>query len=164
MRRDSLVDYAAAVALYCGDFMAGFFLNDCPDFETWLITQQEYWRQQVVECYLQLIEHHTFAADGNYRQGLAYAEALLALEPWREEAHRHKMRLLARSGQRSVALAHYRICVALLARELGVEPSSETVSLFEQIRDGQVTGPEVRPMPHVLPLWPGAHWHATTGY
>lgn len=158
MRRGSMADYAAAAGLYHADFMTGFFLNDCPDFETWLITQQEYWRQQVVECLLRLIEHHTFAAGGNYRQGLIYAGSLLALEPWREEAHRLKMRLLAYSGQRSAALAHFRTCQALLGRELGVEPSAETARLYDQIRDGQVAGPEARATAHVASAPLGAYW------
>lgn len=164
MKRGTIADYAAAAALYRCDFMTGFFLNDCSDFETWLIIQQEYWRQQVVNCLLRLIEHHTFAAEGNHEQGLAYAEALLAIEPWREEAHRNKMRLLALSGQRSAALAHYRVCRALLARELGVEPSAETARLFELIRDGQVTSPQARSLLFVSPATPGAHRHATSGY
>ncbi len=163
MKQGDLADYAAAAALYCGDFMAGFFLNDCPDFETWLITQQEYWRQQVVECLLRLIEYHTFAADGHYGLGLTYAGALLALEPWREEAHRHKMRLLAHSGQRSAALAHYRTCRALLARELGVEPSVETVRLYEQIRDGQVMGSTTWPASLASSAPYAGYWLATSG-
>lgn len=76
---------------------------------------------------------------------LEFAMRLLALDPWREEAHRQMMRLLARSGQRSAALAQYETCRRLLAQELGVEPSPETTALYERIR----TAPERR---HNLPV------------
>ncbi len=45
------------------------------------------------------------------------------------------MRVLARKGQRSAALAQYERCRKLLGDELGVEPSAEMTALYEQIRD-----------------------------
>ena len=71
--------------------------------------------------------------------------ARLCLEPWREEAHQQMMRLLARSGQRSAALAQYEICCRILAHELGVEPARETQALYNRIRSAG----KVRP--HNLP-------------
>ena len=73
---------------------------------------------------------------GNYEQVQRYAERQLALEPWREEAHRQLMWALAMDGGRGAALAQYETCRRLLADELGVEPAEETVALYEQIRDG----------------------------
>ncbi len=49
------------------------------------------------------------------------------------------MRLLALSGRRSEALAQYQTCRRLLAEELGIEPSQETMQLYEQIRDGKLS-------------------------
>jgi hypothetical protein len=63
---------------------------------------------------------------------------LLALEPWREEAHRYLMLLLARDGQRSAALAQFEICRQMLVDELDVEPGPETITLYEQIRAGEL--------------------------
>ena len=59
----------------------------------------------------------------------------IALAPWQEEAHRTLMRLLAVDGRRSAALAQYETCRRALARELDVEPSAETIALYERIRD-----------------------------
>jgi predicted ATPase len=56
------------------------------------------------------------------------------MDPWREEAHRQLMLLLARSGQRSAALRQYETCRRILADELGVEPGAETRVLYERIR------------------------------
>jgi adenylate cyclase len=81
---------------------------------------------------------------GNVARAIEYAWRQVELEPWREEAHQQVMRLLALGGQRSAALAQYRTCCRLLAEGLAAEPSSETVRLYEQIRDGQIS---VRPEP-----------------
>ncbi len=46
---------AAAVDLYRADFMDGVYLNDCPEYETWLVREQDRWRQQVIT--LPLLPH-----------------------------------------------------------------------------------------------------------
>jgi membrane fusion protein (multidrug efflux system) len=43
------------------------------------------------------------------------------------------MRVLARKGQRSAALAQYERCRQVLAVELGIEPSDETTVLYQQL-------------------------------
>ncbi|MFQ5857826.1 MAG: BTAD domain-containing putative transcriptional regulator [Anaerolineae bacterium] len=138
---------AAAVELYRGDFLDGLYLDGCPEFEGWLVTEREVWRQRVSGVLQQLSEDHTYR--GEYRPAMHFASRLLALDPWREEAHRQMMLLLARSGQRSAALAQYETCRQMLADELGVAPSEETVALYERIR----SAPAHR---HNLPAQPTA--------
>ena len=49
------------------------------------------------------------------------------------------MRLLALNGQRGAALVQYEKCRQVLTEELDVEPGVETVVLYEQIRDGDLS-------------------------
>jgi predicted ATPase/DNA-binding SARP family transcriptional activator/uncharacterized protein HemY len=123
---------AQAFDLYRGDFLAGFYVRDAPDFEEWVLTERERLRELARRALHALAGHH--AARGENIPALDYATRLLALDPWREEVHRQVMRLLARSGQRSAALAQYETCRRLLADELGVEPMAETTALYERIR------------------------------
>ena len=51
----------------------------------------------------------------------------------REEAHRQLMWALAVAGQRTAALAQFNQCRQVLLAELGVEPDTATVELYEQI-------------------------------
>ncbi|MBE7555297.1 MAG: tetratricopeptide repeat protein [Anaerolineales bacterium] len=128
---------AEAVALYCGDFMTGFFLDDCPEFETWLLREQEGWRRQVTELLERLLVY--YARSNQDDLALTQARRWLELEPWRERAHRYLMVLLARQDERSAALAQYEICRRALAEELAVEPSAAMVTLYEQIRSGELS-------------------------
>lgn len=128
---------AEAVALYRGDFMTGFFLDDCPEFETWLLREQEGWRRQVTELLERLLVY--YARSDHDDLALAVARRWLELEPWRERAHRYLMVLLARQGERTAALAQYEICRRTLAEELAVEPSAAMVALHEQIRSGELS-------------------------
>lgn len=128
--------WAEATALYRDDFMAGFYLDDSPEFENWLIMEREHWSQRIAQILNKLIAQAIHQTD--YEQGLKYAFQLLQQEPWREEVHRDVMRLLAFTGQRSAALAQYKSCRRILAEELNVSPTPETETLYERIRTGQL--------------------------
>jgi DNA-binding SARP family transcriptional activator len=128
---------ATAVQLYRGDFLAGFFVRDSSSFEEWLIAEQERLREATVEALRALIE--SYRRRGEYRFGLHYARRLVALEPLAEEPRRNLMRFYAITGRRSQALAEYEDLVALLDRELGVDPLAETRELYESIRDDAPT-------------------------
>ena len=138
----------AAVDLYQDELLAGFAVRDAPAFDEWLLLQREQLRDLVIRALDFLIAGYT--RRGDHADGIACATRLLALEPWREEAHRQLMLLLARSGQRSAALAQYETCRRILADELGVEPMDETIALYEHLRA------TLAPPPHNLPPPPTA--------
>lgn len=121
-----------AVDLYRGDLLHGFFVRDAPDFEEWALGQRERLRSLAIHAYHSLISHHL--SERAYLLGIEYATRLLALDPLSEEAHRHLMLLLARSGQRSAALAQFETCRRLLSEEMGVEPAAETRALYDRLR------------------------------
>lgn len=129
---------AKAVALYRGEFMAGFYLDDCPEFETWLVREQEAWRQHITGILDCLTVY--YGLRHQYNEAHSYVKRWLELEPWQEEAHRYMMILLARMGKRGDALVQYETCRRILAEELAVEPEAETVALYEQIRTGEWEG------------------------
>jgi predicted ATPase/DNA-binding SARP family transcriptional activator/class 3 adenylate cyclase len=129
---------ARAVELYRGDFLEGFYVRQVPAFEEWVLVQRARLRELALQALHALVAHHTAQGPSGHAAAIDYATRLLALEPWREEAHRALMRLLALSGQRSAALAQYETCVSTLKQELGVAPSAETKQLYVDIRDGKV--------------------------
>ena len=125
-----------AVGLYRGDFLAGFYVHDAPEFEHWVAAERARLRE------LALASLHTLAACcaevGDLAHAIAHTRHALVLEPWREEAHCDLMRLLARTGQRGAALAQYELCRRTLAEELDVPPGPETERLAASIRDGKL--------------------------
>lgn len=142
-----------AVALYRGDFLAHFFVEESPAFEEWLLLKREWLRREALGALQQLTAYHQ--RQEAYDRAYAYAWRQLELDPVREEAHQQIMSILALRGQPSEALAQYERCRKILADELDVEPSQETSKLYEQIRAGQF-GRVIRPSPIPLaPLPPG---------
>ena len=90
---------AAAVELYRGDFMAGFYVRRAPAFEDWVLLERERLRLLALQALHTLAAH--YAARGAYGEGIAYTSRLLAMAPGQEEVHRQMMSLLALSGQKS---------------------------------------------------------------
>ena len=74
-----------------------------------------------------------FLWSGETLQAVRAAEEAIALEPFRETGHRHLMRAHAAAGNRAEALRAFQRCRALLAEELGADPSPETESVYLEV-------------------------------
>ncbi len=126
-----------AVACYTDDFLAGFTLRDCPDFDEWQFFQSESLRQELASALERLVQGLSTRSD--YEAAIPHARRRLALDPLHEPAHRQLMELYAQSGQQSAAVRQYNECVRILDEEFGVSPSKETTALYERIRRGDLS-------------------------
>jgi DNA-binding SARP family transcriptional activator len=136
-----------------GGFLEGFSLPDSPDFEEWLLYHQERYLHLTLQALERLLKH--YQERGEYERALPHARRVVELDPWREEARRRLMHLLALSGQRAGAISQYELCRRAVAQELGLEPEAETTALYERIKAGMIAPPPRReglPLPpHNLP-------------
>ena len=114
----SIEKLTAAVALYQGDFLEGFYVLNGPTLEEWTLRQRGRLRERVLHALQTLVA--AYIQQAHHNQAITTLHQLLALEPWREEAHCQLMRLYAQSGQRAAALAQYELCRQVLADELAV--------------------------------------------
>jgi DNA-binding NarL/FixJ family response regulator len=67
---------------------------------------------------------------GEIKTAIAHASEALALEPYAETSYVRLMRLQLAAGNRAEAVRTYERCRALLAEELGVDPSPETEAVY----------------------------------
>ncbi len=122
------------VPLYRGRFLEDLSVGDSAPYEEWALLTREHLHNRAIEALHSLAEG--LAWRGDYEHALGHSRRQVELDPWREEAQRQVMRLLALSGRRSEALMQYETCRRLLAEELGAEPSMETNRLYEEIHTG----------------------------
>lgn len=133
-----------AVDLYRGELLAGFEVDEAPDFESWLQQQRIALHAMATDALSRLSAY--YSSHHYLPEAIAATRRLLELEPWHEAGHRQMMLLLALSGQRDAALNHYQHCRQVLAAELSLDPEPETTTLMESIRTGQLKlAPEDRP-------------------
>jgi predicted ATPase/DNA-binding SARP family transcriptional activator len=138
-----------AVALYRGEFMAGFSLPDCPQFDEWQFFQREQFSRSLMEAFEHLVYWHISRHD--YQNAIEYARQLLALDNLSEPAHRQLMRLYDWSGQQGAAIRQYEQCVRILEKEIGVEPEDETLALYEAIKSRQLAPPDLEELRQEVP-------------
>ncbi|HSM55035.1 MAG TPA: tetratricopeptide repeat protein [Candidatus Sulfomarinibacteraceae bacterium] len=144
-----------AAALYRGDFLEGFQVRNAPEFEEWVWLTRERLQQDLLQTLRALAAEAAEHAD--YATAIGDLRRILHIDPWREEAHRELMRLLALNGQRGQALAQFEQCRRILEEEFNVEPGPRTLALHKQIQSGTVPGsgvlpgPEAPAPPHNLP-------------
>lgn len=133
---------AEAVALYTDDFLAGFTLPDCPDFDEWQFFQTESLRQSLSQVLAQLAQAHQ--AQEEFDQAIAHTRRWLALDPLHEPAQRQLMQLYDQVGRPAAALRQYQAYTRLLEEELGLPPAEETTTLYEAIKAKQLLSPFVK--------------------
>ena len=126
----------AALQLYGGDFLHGFYIPESSAFDAWLSNQREALRRAYIDAAGLLVDFRLY--DRAYADGLALATRLLGVDPLREETHRQLMRLHATGGDRASALKQYESCRQLLNDELGVAPDPDTEALYQQILAGEI--------------------------
>lgn len=137
-----------ALDLYRGDLLTGFGLRGAALFEEWLAIEREQVRQAAAKT-LKRLAQEALAASAP-QQGLPFAQKLVSLAAWDEDAHLLLMQLYAAAGQRSAALRQYERCREILAQELSLEPSPPLQKLFEQLRRAP-SEPAAPLPPHNLP-------------
>ena len=121
-----------AVELYRGDFLEHGFRHEGTALSEWVVRWREALRSQVLGVLARLATYYD--QSGNTVAAEQAARRHLALDPWDEAAHRRLMQVLARAGQRALALQQYERCRQILEDELGIAPETETVALYEQLR------------------------------
>ena len=117
-----------AAGLYVGDFLAGFHLPDCPEFEEWALYRREALRGRFIQVLERLIEHASEDFDAEAK--LRHANRLVALDPLNETAHRHVIAAHLAAGNTAAAARQLALCARLLHDELGVEPEPATLALL----------------------------------
>jgi predicted ATPase/DNA-binding SARP family transcriptional activator len=130
---------AAAAALYRGPFLDGFALPDAPEFEAWVDQERHAWEQRYLRALTELVAGHR--AEGAFQKAIAAAQLAIASDPLAEELHHSLIELYAAQGDRTAAMRQFERCVAMLERELGVEPLPKTRALYEAVRDGEYVAP-----------------------
>jgi predicted ATPase/DNA-binding SARP family transcriptional activator len=134
-------NHQAAVTLYRGAFLRGFYVRGGPDFDQWQSWESEHILSEVLNA-LHLLLEQTFGR-GDYPQAAEHARHLIKLDPLDERGYWFLISSLAKSGQRSAAMTAYNQCLQILDSELGIKPGKEIEDLHAALSTG--IGDVIRP-------------------
>jgi DNA-binding SARP family transcriptional activator/tetratricopeptide (TPR) repeat protein len=124
---------AEGIELYRGDLLAGFF-DEC------LLADRERLRTLYVDaCFAEAL---ALRRDSRPRDAVGYADRILAIDEWREDALRLAMTLRYECGDRSSALSQFERFAKRLMAEMAVAPMPETLALRDAILANAAAAPE----------------------
>ena len=125
-------DHAAAVALYRGPLLDGFFLAEAPEFEHWVDRE----RQRLASLHGRSLEALAQAADDvrDHQRSVELWTRRAALDPYDSRIAARLMQALDASGNRAGALQHAATHQRLLEQELGVKSVPEIAALADRLR------------------------------
>ncbi len=122
---DDEAAWQQALALYAGDYLAE------DPYEDWTIVERERLRETYLSVLARLAAH--CMSRGEIEAGIRHYQAILARDPYREEAHRQLMDAYARAGRRAEAVQQYQQCQRILRQDLDIAPAPETEALYRRI-------------------------------
>ncbi|WP_158284734.1 BTAD domain-containing putative transcriptional regulator [Oricola cellulosilytica] len=101
------------------------------EFQIWLSVSRQRYRTQISKALEGMVRN-----SGGEPLAEAAAEALLAIDPSHEEAHRAVIESYARKGNTAAAIRQYTELWDHLAAEYDMEPSEETLALIARVKMG----------------------------
>jgi serine/threonine-protein kinase len=127
----------AALELYRGHLLEGFYIPGCPDLERWLEGERARLRRLAVSVAWALTDR--LQESGEIAAAATEARKALCLSDHDGAGIRRLIELLDRAGDRGGAVQAYEDYAARLLDTLEVEPAPETQALIEAIRSRQPT-------------------------
>lgn len=126
-------DHRAAISLYAGPFLDGFFLSDAPEFEQWV----EDTRSRIARRAVGSLKELANAAEraGDHHQAADWCWRITEVDPFDSAAALSLVRALAASGERSHAVRFARHHEVLLRREIGAGVNPEMTQLITRLLD-----------------------------
>jgi len=126
--------YEAAVRLYSGPCLDGFFLRGAPGFERWGEDQRTRLAGRCAQALGALAK--AAAVNGDYHQAVAWWRRAADLNPFDTDAVLRLAEALVAMGDRAAAVRHAQHHEKLLRTELGLTPDPRVVQLIDQLRRG----------------------------
>jgi DNA-binding SARP family transcriptional activator len=123
---------AAAVALYQGPFLDGFYVSSLPEFERWVEAE----RGRLARRYQEALEALAAgaAAAGDTHAAVMWWRRVVDHDPLSSRSALALMRALVADGDRVDALKYAEIHESLLRAELGIDPDTAERTFVQQLR------------------------------
>ena len=131
---ESAADLENALQRYPGEL-----LPTC--YEEWILPERERLNRHYQAALVRLVG--LWEAAGNLDKAIQAARRLIHLEPMRENVYTTLMNLYIKIGDRAAALHTYQVCASTFQREMGLEPSQATRSVYQELLDEK---PSISPL------------------
>lgn len=119
--------------IYKGEFLEGFYIKDCPEFNDWIFFERERFQRTYFDTLYKLSE--IYKEKGKFLKSIDNLEEMLTINPLQEEIYVKLIEIYLEMGDRSTALYQYERCCRILREELNISPMDEIKEVYKSIRN-----------------------------
>lgn len=127
---DMFINNKNNIESYTGDLLKGFFLNDCEEYEQWLLNQREYYNKLYIDRLHSKIEKSSSKDKKNIEK---YCNLLIEADRYDEGPYRTLMELYGENRQFNNAIYVYKKLEETLKEELSITSSIKTKDTYNKI-------------------------------
>lgn len=135
LETDELKPIENAINLYQGEFLHGFHVQDCNQFQVWAAGERQRLRELALEGIDSIMSQNL--RNGDYYSGIEWARKYLYEVRTSETVLRKVMFMYYKIGQRDAAIQLCQDTQRILEEDYGMAPQRDTEKLCESIRDGK---------------------------
>lgn len=133
MGQDLVETLSRAKSIYKGEFLEGFYINKCPEFNDWVFFERERLQRKHFDVLHRLTKLHKSA--GNYHKSIEILNEMLKINPLQEELYEELIKNYLELGDRASALKQYKRCSNILRDELNLSPNENIRKLYNEIKN-----------------------------
>lgn len=130
------IEFQKAAELYQAELLEDFY-------ERWAEDLRDRFKGKFREVFFKLALISYRKQD--FERSISYCQRLLLSDPADEEAHQLTMLCYNFLGNRASAVKQFKVCENNLKKFLEIEPSAQTISLFQKIKQGEIK--DIRSLP-----------------
>lgn len=121
--------------MYTGDFLEGFYLKKCLDYNDWIF----YERESIQRLYYEILEEllKKYKQKNLFYESIDILKTMLQINPFNEKLYQEIIELFLKKGDKTDALNYYNKCVNTLRENLNISPKKSTRGLLDRIKNIQ---------------------------
>lgn len=119
--------------LYKGDFLEGFYLRECLDYNDWIFFE----RERIQRVYIEILNDLLISYEENkmYNKIINLLENMIQIDPYNEILYSKIINIFLIKDDKVWALKYYNKCVNTLREDLNISPKESTKKLLSRIKN-----------------------------
>jgi DNA-binding SARP family transcriptional activator len=135
LHQDSIASVKKVNMMYPGDFLEGFYLKKCLDYNDWIF----YERETIQRLYYEILEDllSKYKNKNLFYDSIDILKTMLKINPFNELLYQEIIEMFLKKGDKTDALNYYNKCVNTLRENLNISPKKSTRELLGLIKNSR---------------------------
>src|SRR6056297_211767 len=133
MDHKDIINVKKVKMMYTGDFLEGFYLKKCLEYNDWIF----YERESIQRLYYEILEDllKKYKQKNLFYESIDILKTMLQINPFNEKLYQEIIELFLKKGDKTDALNYYNKCVNTLRENLNISPKKSTRNLLDRIKN-----------------------------